>query len=334
MNIWKNPELRRDAILHLVFIAVLSIVGFCFGWISGILVLVSGILFSLLQFFSVYRRYSYISMLCHSIDRILHGENDILFSDSREGELAILNCEIQKMTVRLRDQADTLKRDKQQLGDAIADISHQLRTPLTAMNLTVSLLSEETLSLERRIELTHELKKSLRRIDWLIEALLKISRIDAGTVEFRSDAVSVRELIKRSSAPFLIPMELHEQRLSVHVGEESYTGDMLWSIEAVGNILKNCVEHTPVGGTIEVTASETALFTEIIISDSGSGFDPKDIPHLFERFYKGKNAVAESVGIGLALARTVISRQNGTVSACNGKNGGACFNIRFYKSVI
>ena len=334
MNLWKNPELRLEIILHIVLTAVLAAVGFCFGAVSGIMLLVSGMLFTVIYLVSVYRRYRSIARLSQNIDRILHGQDSILFSESREGELAILGSEIQKMTVRLRDQADILVSDKQRLNDAIADISHQLRTPLTSMTLTISLLSEENLTDARRAELMHELKKSLRRIDWLIEALLKISKIDAGTAEFKSEPVSVRGMAERAAAPLLIPMELRSQRLLLNIGEESYIGDMSWSVEAVGNILKNCVEHTPEGGTVEIAATETALYTEINIRDSGCGFDPEDIPHLFERFWRGKNAKDDSVGIGLALARTVICEQNGTVSASNGKDGGACFNIRFYKSVI
>lgn len=280
------------------------------------------------------RRYRAIARLSNSIDRILHGQDEILFTDSREGELAILTSEVTKMTVRLREQTDALAADKVRLTDAIADISHQLRTPLTSMNLTVSLLSEDGLSDERRLRLTRDLSRSLRRIDWLIDALLKISKIDAGTVGFRSERVSVAELIRRAAAPLMIPMELRGQEILVHADSEEYTGDMQWSVEAIGNILKNCVEHTPEGGSIEISSTENALFTEIVISDSGAGFTPGDIPHLFERFYRGKNADAASVGIGLALARTVITAQNGTVAASNGKNGGAQFTVRFYKNIV
>lgn len=121
--------------------------------------------------------------------------------------------------------------------------------------------------------------------------------------------------------------------MTVHCMEESVSCDLVWTAEALGNILKNCMEHTPEGGIITVTASETALYTQIEVTDTGSGFDPKDIPHLFERFYKGSNASENSYGIGLALARTVITSQNGTVQAMNGEIG-AKFVIKFYKQVV
>ena len=233
-----------------------------------------------------------------------------------------------------REQADLLQKDKVRMSDAIVDISHQLRTPLTSMNLTVSMLSCEEVAKEKRLQLTHDLKKSLARIDWLIEALLKISKIDAGTAQFVSEPVLVKELIRKAAEPILVPMELKGQTMHVSAEGERYTGDIYWSVEALGNILKNCMEHTPVGGNIYIEARETAIFTEIAVRDDGEGFSEGDIPHLFERFYKGKNASADSVGIGLALARMIVVMQNGTVTAGNSRDGGAEFIIRFYKGVV
>lgn len=334
MSILNEPDIRRGILADIGIGAAVSAVSFSSGIAAGIAALASCIIYTVIHAITNVRRYRAIARLSNSIDRILHGQDEILFTDSREGELAILTSEVTKMTVRLREQTDALAADKVRLTDAIADISHQLRTPLTSMNLTVSLLSEDGLSDERRLRLTRDLSRSLRRIDWLIDALLKISKIDAGTVGFRSERVSVAELIRRAAAPLMIPMELRGQEIRVHADSEEYTGDMQWSVEAIGNILKNCVEHTPEGGSIEISSTENALFTEIVISDSGAGFTPGDIPHLFERFYRGKNADAASVGIGLALARTVITAQNGTVAASNGKNGGAQFTVRFYKNIV
>lgn len=334
MSVFNDPDMRRGILVHVIAGAVLTALCAVFGIAAAIAAVTVSVVFTVIYVIMTAIRYREIARLSRSIDRILHGRDDILFADSREGELSILASEITKMTVRLREQADALAADKLRLTDAIADISHQLCTPLTSMNLTVSLLSEEGLSDERRQRLTRDLSRSLRRIDWLIDALLKISKIDAGTVEFKTERVSVKELLQRAVAPLMIPIELRGQELVIRADNESYTGDMQWSIEAIGNIIKNCVEHTPEGGRIEISASETALYTAITVSDSGDGFASEDIPHLFERFYRGKNAEASSVGIGLALARTVITAQNGTVTASNGANGGAVFAIRFYKTVV
>ena len=179
-----------------------------------------------------------------------------------------------------------------------------------------------------------ELKQRLTRIDWLVETLLKLSKIDAGTVAFRRDTVRAADLLRAALAPLEVAIELRGQVLSVTVGDETFTGDLAWSAEAVGNLLKNCSEHTPAGGEISVTVRETALFCEILIHDSGVGFAKEEIPHLFDRFYRGSNASPESVGIGLSLARTVIAAQNGTLSASNAPCGGALFTVRFYKGVV
>ena len=255
MSILNEPDIRRGIIADIGIGAAVSAVSFSLGIAAGIAALASCIIYTVIHAITNVRRYRAIARLSNSIDRILHGQDEILFTDSREGELAILTSEVTKMTVRLREQTDALAADKVRLTDAIADISHQLRTPLTSMNLTVSLLSEDGLSDERRLRLTRDLSRSLRRIDWLIDALLKISKIDAGTVGFRSERVSVAELIRRASAPLMIPMELRGQEIRVHADSEEYTGDMQWSVEAIGNILKNCVEHTPEGGSIEISST-------------------------------------------------------------------------------
>jgi signal transduction histidine kinase len=142
-------------------------------------------------------------------------------------------------------------------------------------------------------------------------------------------------LVEKAASPLEIPMDLKSQQLAVSMeGSESFTGDLAWSVEALGNILKNCMEHTPEGGRINVYCSENALFTEIKVSDTGEGIAQEDLPYLFERFYKGRNASSESIGIGLALSRMIITSQGGTVKAENLNDGGSLFTIRFYKTNI
>ena len=334
MNLMKNEELRRELIIYIagtfIFAAALAFISLS----AGLVMIFAGAFYISVFLMSVRTRYRAMADLSNSIDRILHGDEQMLITENREGELSILRSQIQKMIIRLREQADSLQKDKVRLSDAIADISHQLRTPLTSMNLTVSMLSREDAEREKRLRMTHDLKKSLARIDWLIEALLKISKIDAGTAQFILEPVPVKELIRKAADPIIVPMELKGQSLHVSADVESYTGDIYWSVEALGNILKNCMEHTPDGGNIYIEARETAIFTEISVRDDGEGFSEGDIPHLFERFYTGKNSSSDSVGIGLALARMIVVRQNGTVTAGNSRDGGAEFIIRFYKGVV
>lgn len=328
-----NKELRISLVLLSLTTAILTLIGLSLSVAAGVLILISGLAAIMIHLSTEYYRYRKLQKLSSDLDKLLIDGIPLPIRDYQEGELSILANHIQKLTLRLIESAEVVEADKKHLADSLADISHQLRTPLTSMNLTTSMLRESNLTDERRMELTGELRRLLTRTDWLVETLLKISKLDAGTVKLAQNKVSIRHLIDRAASPLAIPMDLRNQTLTVHCMEESVNCDLVWTAEALGNILKNCMEHTPEGGIITVTASETALYTQIKVTDTGSGFDTKDIPHLFERFYKGSNASENSYGIGLALARTVITSQNGTIQAMNGEIG-AKFVIKFYKQVI
>lgn len=328
-----NKELRFGFGIFTVLTVILSAVGFAHSTMSGILVMISCLAAMIVYCATEFHRYRKLQKLSQDLDDLLSGSAPIPIWEYNEGELSILANQIQKITLQLTESAETSQSDKQYLADSLADISHQLRTPLTAMNLTATMLREPNLPNEKRISLARDLQGLLARTDWLVESLLKLSKLDAGTVTLVKEPVSVRELIQRASAPIEIPMDLRNQQFVVNCAEERFLGDLVWSSEALGNILKNCMEHTPDGGTITVTALETALFTQIEVTDTGSGFQAEDLPHLFERFYRGSNASQTSYGIGLALARTVIVSQNGTVQAMNTQSG-AKFVIKFYKQII
>lgn len=335
MDIFRNPWVKKNVLIHLALGAAATVTGFLIGTVCGILALCLSLLFTLIHYLSDRKRYLKISELSDEINKILHSRHNIDINEYAEGELSILSSEIYKMTVRMREQAELLEKDKQYLADSMANISHQIRTPLTSVNLIATLLQKPDLTYERRLQLTQDMMKLLEHIDHLVTVILKLSKFDAGTVELKKETVSVADLISKASEPFLVPMELRNQQLCVNInGNASFSGDLAWTAEAVGNILKNCMEHTPEGGIIKIDASENALFTEIVISDSGSGIDRDDLPHIFERFYRGKNASGQNYGIGLALARLIISEQNGTIKAENAAGGGARFTVRFYKSVV
>ena len=238
------------------------------------------------------------------------------------------------MTVRLREQKSKLMDDKVYLADLLADISHQIRTPLTSINILVSMLSEPDLTYEKREQTVQKLYGLLSRIDWLITALLKLSKLDAGTVRFNKEHIVMQDLLDKACMPVRVPIELRNQQLEI-ISDGELSCDIAWSCEAIGNIIKNCMEHTPEGGKITVTGTRNPLYSEITIRDSGSGISEEDLPHIFERFYKGRDSGDKGgFGIGLALARMIINEQNGTLKAENSTDGGAVFTVRFYESTV
>jgi len=327
----RNKEIQRFAVLFAAITVVCAGAGLVFCPSASILILASAAAYGAAFFVFTRTRYRSIARLSEQIDQVLHNSEQLSISDSEEGELSILQSEIMKMTLRIREQNEALKKEKKHLADSLADIAHQLRTPLTSANLVLSLLKNHPRENERR-HLLREMDGLFVQMDWLITSLLKLSRLDAGIVIFRSGRIPVDSLVKAAMRSLLIPMDLHNITLRTSVpGGIEIQGDEEWLSEAVQNILKNCIESAGDNGWIEIACRDTLLFTEITIRDSGTGFAEEDLPRLFERFYRGKNSAAAGYGIGLALCKTIISRQGGTVSAGNHPEGGAEFIIRFPK---
>ncbi len=349
MTFWRNPEIKKQLYTYLAVSAVLLLAAEAVAaratsqetWQlrQAVRLLALGCVGSalvwggLFHFIHTAGRYRKLSRLAEQLDVFLHDDRHAVIFGQEEGELAILQDEVWKMTVMLREQADALQGEKQYLCDAITDLSHQLRTPLTSLNLIQTMLGEPDITASRREELQRQLKMLLRRIDDLLAALLKMARIDAGAVRFASTRLAFAEVSLAAAAPLRIPMEMKGQRLLLH-GEEAagFTGDGAWSAEAIGNILKNCMEHTPRGGQIDLYWEENAVYSELRIEDNGPGIAPEDLPHILERFYKGKNQ--DGFGVGLAFARMVFTAQNGVLTVENRAQGGARFAVRFYKGVV
>ncbi len=336
MNWFRDPEWREYGALYLLATGISAAGGWVVAGVAGVVwgLLCSGF-FLLLIALQARQRYRRIRQFSREVDQILHGVTQLQWETYTEGELAILQNQVQKLTLELRDRADALQREKAQLADFMADISHQLRTPLTSVHLILSLLAKPDLSPQQRLDGIRDLQRMMQRMDWLIHSLLKMSRLDSDTAHLQKEPVSVSLLVQKAADGLAVPMELREQKLIQRVpAEATFLGDLAWSVEAVGNILKNCMEHTPAGGAITVEAEQNPLYCQIRIRDNGPGIPAEDLPHLFERFYRGQNAGAESVGIGLALSRMIVVRQNGTIKAENHPDGGAVFTLRFYQDAV
>ena len=327
----RNREFRRFAVLFALMSAAAVTAGLAVSPAAAVLAAAIAVAFGAAFFVFTRNRYKRIARLSGQIDLVLHNADHLYFEEAEEGELSILSSEISKMTLRIREQNQALRREKSNLAGSLADIAHQLRTPLTSAGLILPLLADNPEEGERKA-LAREAQELFVRMDWLLTSLLKISRLDAGIVEFQRRRIAVDELIRAALRPLLIPMELHGIRLQVKVPEGvELWGDFGWLSEAVENILKNCLESAGDNGRIEIACADNPLFTELTIRDSGAGFEPEDLPRLFDRFYRGKTAGASGYGIGLALCRMIIAGQGGSVTAGNHPKGGAVFSIRFPK---
>jgi signal transduction histidine kinase len=272
-----------------------------------------------------------LSAYLHQIDG---GDYSLDVRDNGEGSFSLLKNDLYKVTVRLREQAELLQKDKTALSNLISDVSHQIKTPLTSLGVLADLLAEDPPEADRRA-FVDRLRAQLGRIQWLVAALLKLARLDAGTAAFKSEPVDVRWLIERALEPLQIPLEIKRQRLEVDgEADASFTGDLNWSAEALTNVVKNCVEHTPEGGKIEISYGANALYAEIIVSDDGEGIASRDMPNIFNRFYRGENTGENSVGIGLALAKAIFIAQGGDISVRSERGVGTSFVIRIFRGVV
>ena len=335
-NLFRNREIQLYVlILTIVTLVAFGLAAFLLSFQAALFVLITSILLIICSLFFTKWRYEEIKKLSSYLRRISSGDFSLDVRDNYEGELSILKSNIYKVTSMLSEHSSLLQQDKVKLTNAISDISHQLKTPLTSLMVMSDLLSNKKLDESKRMEFTRNIRVQLERIDWLVSSLLKLSKIDAGTVHFKKDKVIVHDLIQRSIQPVVIPMDIKQQTLQINGDEKvTFQGDLHWTAEAIINILKNCVEHTEEGGGVSITFLENALFTMITIKDNGKGIAQEDLPYIFKRFYKGKNAGEDSVGIGLAMAHSIIKSQQGDIEVKSVKGMGTKFEIKFYKKVI
>jgi len=332
---FRNKEVKTDCLILVLASAATGLAaGIGKNLQTALICMAATAATGVVYLFLTFQRYRIISRFSSEIESILHKKAIHRIDDYNEGELSILKCEVNKVLDLLKIRTEELQEEKLSLANSLADISHQLKTPLTSLNLIQSLLSEE-ITESRRQELLREMNRLTDRLGWLTDSLLKISKLDAGTIQFEQEEVNVRELVHNASEPILIPMDIKNQSLILDIDERLFFyGDKKWSTEAVGNVLKNCMEHTGKGGKIWVKTKENPMYLELVIEDNGAGIEKEDLPHLFERFYRGKNSTADSVGIGLALSRMILRNENGNIRAENRSGGGARFVIKIYKGII
>ena len=268
-------------------------------------------------------------MLSDYLSRIMEGQYDTMLQQSGDA-CSPLEDGIYKAVVLLREEREQAQRARQNLADHMANLSHQLKTPAASIGLTLALLKKKAWDVQG-LEDIGRMERQVEHLQQLVESMLALSKLDAGVLTLEQKDFDLEEMLVDAVQPFVRQME--EKGIGFEIqGADGIVllGDFGWCSEAIGNILKNCVEHTPGQGRISIACQNNPIYTEILIRDSGGGFREADLPYLFERFYRGANSTKDSAGIGLALSKSIIEKENGTVTAENGETGGAKFCIKFY----
>lgn len=311
-----NNELKQNIILtNVLFIIILFI------------------LISITYLIFIKNQYRKINKIDKYMNKILNNDYSLDIRDYVEGDISTLKNDVYKMTIKLKEQTELSIKDKKYLEETLADISHQIKTPLTSMYVINDILSDNNLDKKSQIEFLNKNRNQLERIEWLVTTLLKISRLDSGMVTLKRDNINIEDLINKTIEPIKIMAELKNISIETNIETTNFYLDFNWTLEALTNILKNACEHTNNNGSIKIEVNENPLYLNIKIIDNGVGISESDKKHIFDRFYKGKTN-KDSIGIGLNMAKKIINLQNGEIECISKINEGTTFDIKFYKKVI
>ena len=274
-----------------------------------------------------------IKQITNYINQIKNKKYDLNIEENTEDELSNLKNELYKITIMLKEESEISKKDKENLKMSVEDISHQLKTPLTSITIMLDNLKDNPNMEEKtKQKFIFEISKQVEWINWLVISMLKLSKLDANVVQFYDEKINLNKFIGEIIKNLEIPIEVKNQKIIIDGNENvSFIGDYKWQQEAITNIIKNCIEHNANNGTIYINYEENSLFTKITIRDEGEGIPKEDLKHIFERFYKGKNSSENSVGIGLALAKNIIEKNNGMINCKSELDKGTEFVIKYMK---
>lgn len=300
--------------------------------INSIVLLVISIVIFLLIFFYDKKEKRELGKIIDYLKELNRGNYDLKIDLNSEGILSILKNEIYTTTVMLREMASREYLDKITLKENLANISHQLKTPLTSISILVDNLCDEEVDKKTEIEFLNDIKRQVDNINYLVIVLLKLSRFDANVITFKKDDINVKKLILECMKNLDVIREV--KNINIHVSganDVEFIGDYKWESEAISNILKNAIEHTLNGKFIYISFKDKSLYTEIIIEDEGLGMSEKEKNRIFERFYKGSSTNSNNFGIGLSLAKEIITKDNGKIIVKSEVNKGTKFIIRYYK---
>lgn len=274
-----------------------------------------------------------INEITKYIEEINRGNYKLNIEENTEDELSILKNELYKITIMLKEVAENSQKDKTTLKDSLSDISHQIKTPITSILIMLdNILSDENMPEDIKKDFIKDIKREIVNIKFLVESILKLSKIDSNSIKFIKKEVFIKDIINEAVKNVSMLSELKNIEIIVS-GDDSIKTicDLKWQVEAITNILKNCIEHSYENRKIYINYNQNNMYTELKIEDNGTGIDAKDLPHIFERFYKGKNSSSDSVGIGLALSKSIIESNNGYIQVDSKLNKGTTFIIKYLK---
>lgn len=274
-----------------------------------------------------------INEITKYIEEINRGNYKLNIEENTEDELSILKNELYKITIMLKEVAENSQKDKTTLKDSLSDISHQIKTPITSILIMLdNILSDENMPEDIKKDFIKDIKREIVNIKFLVESILKLSKIDSNSIKFIKKEVFIKDIINEAVKNVSMLSELKNIEIIV-LGDDSIKTicDLKWQVEAITNILKNCIEHSYENRKIYINYNQNNMYTELKIEDNGTGIDAKDLPHIFERFYKGKNSSSDSVGIGLALSKSIIESNNGYIQVDSELNKGTTFIIKYLK---
>ena len=274
-----------------------------------------------------------INEITKYIEEINRGNYKLNIEENTEDELSILKNELYKITIKLKEVAENSQKDKTTLKDSLSDISHQIKTPITSILIMLdNILSDENMPEDIKKDFIKDIKREIINIKFLVESILKLSKIDSNSIKFIKKEVFIKDIINEAVKNVSMLSELKNIEIIVSGDVLIKTiCDLKWQVEAITNILKNCIEHSYENKKIYINYNQNNLYTELKIEDNGTGIDAKDLPHIFERFYKGKNSSSDSVGIGLALSKSIIESNNGYIQVDSELNKGTTFIIKYLK---
>lgn len=273
-----------------------------------------------------------LSKLNNYTEEVLNNNYMLDIRDNDEGNISKLKNKIYDMTVMLKEKNFLLEQDKIKIEKMIADISHQIKTPLTSLNILTELLYEEK-DIKKKEEFLDDMVKELNKIEWLVKNILNIAKIDSKTLILKREKVNVMGLLNKSKTTFNAILELMNASLVIDGKNDVYfVVDKKWTEEAINNLIKNAIEHK--AKNINITFEKNNVYTMLVIKDDGEGIEEEDLPHIFERFYKAKNSKSESMGLGLAFVNSIITNENGSIRVKSKKGSGTKFTIKIYNMDI